>query len=266
MKAAIVAILVLRSLLAEGQRDVILPELLATTPGANVIEAEKQLDQFVFNLKHKKASSDVQFLRKVFFQTHKTFLKVYQPYVDMQDIFTSGKYDCLTATSLYTMVLDRLKFDYQIIETNYHIFISVATSDGNVLLETTDRWNGFVADAEKIEQRISSYQQNVATSISEGDKMNYLFHFNLYHALEQRQLPGLLYFNQAVKAYNGRDWEKCADLIDRALAIYNSPRIAELIFILIQSVQQSDWSEETKHAFILRYKNYKFNTATLASR
>jgi hypothetical protein len=263
-KGLIILLSVLLAHSASSQKS--LSNLLATSPGIDISFAEHRINNLIDRLEAKKNLSDINFLRKVCNETRRKFLKTYVQYTDMSEVFTSGKYDCLTATSLYSIVLDRLNFDYRIIETNYHIFLVVNTSRGEVLLETTDPWNGFVTDSKKIEQRIANYKQNTVTSLPAKDKKFYLYHLNLYHSLRQNQLPGLLYFNQAVRAYNSGEWEKCSVLLDRAQGIYDSPRIAELVLILVESVKNSAMEQEEKKRILGRYKNASLYDVTIASR
>lgn len=255
--------LIAHSMMGQG----ILNDLLATSSGFNNSSVPaQQIESLIERLKAKKTTSDINFLRRVFVETHRKFLKNYSQYSDMSEVFTAGKYDCLTATSLYSVVLDGLDFDYNIIETNYHIFILVNTSHGEVLLETTDLWNGFVTDSKKIDQRIGNYKQNTIAAIPAKDKKFYLFNLNLYHRLQQNQLPGLLYFNQAVKAYNSGDWEHCSILLDKAKAIYNSPRIEELTLILVESVKNSLLDTDKKQNLLEKYRDVNLYFQTVASR
>jgi hypothetical protein len=102
---------------------------------------------------------------------------------------------CIAA--LFSHVLERLNFRYEIIETNYHIFLIVQTSRGEVLLETTDRWGGFVTDKDAIAKRTGDYRSNQLVS-NDSDK-KYQYSFKLYQAISPEKLTGLLYFNQLCK-------------------------------------------------------------------
>ncbi len=89
-------------------------------------------DGFVHELKLKqlKWNDSHRLLKKVFFQVHKEYLKEYVPYQSFQDLFETGTYGCLTGTALYAFLLEELGFEYEIIETNYHMFLLV-NADGH---------------------------------------------------------------------------------------------------------------------------------------
>lgn len=241
-------------LLGFAQADGLLQELLSTSTSHDSAIARMKLQEFEQQLKKKEFKSDYAFLETVFAKTQRKFLRRYTQYTELDKVFSSGKYDCLTATSLFSVVLSDLNFKYRIIETNYHIFLLVQTSHGDILLETTDAYNGFVSDPKEIEKRLGSYKQNLITAAPASNKLLYSYHFNLYQDVAPHQLAGLLYYNQAVKAFNKKELLKSADLLDQAKAIYESPRVAELAVLIIHTAFQSNLPESER--LLERYKIY----------
>ncbi len=236
-----------------AQEAPLFQELMATAPSKpGPIEIEK-LQNFITALQQKEVKSEKKFLEFVFKATHKKYLKNYSQYADLNETLAGNRFDCLTATALFSVVLTESHFDFRILETNYHIFILVNTSEGQVLLETTDRLSGFVDNDTDIAHRISGYRQNkIASTSSEY----YQYSFDLFHEVKPNQVAGLLYFNQAIKAYNRHDLVSCATLLEQSKNIYESPRTEELAIILIKSVIESDLSADVKGRVIHQYKNY----------
>jgi hypothetical protein len=232
--------------------------LLATTdikdPQKEAVK--EQITSFVQPLL-SSSLSDQKLLRKTFSRLHSSFLKKYEAYADFNEAFSSGKYDCLTATALFSHVLRRMNFSYEIIETNYHIFLIVQTSDGEVLLETTDRWNGFVTDSDDIAKRIGDYRNNRITAASDNSKKQFVeYSFKLYQQISPEKLTGLLYFNQAVKAYNRQDWASSSRSLEKSNALYESPRCGELGVVLIRTVLESSMEERVKASCLTHLKNF----------
>lgn len=253
MRRVIALFLIILPTLAVGQSAVFV-DLIATSSIKPSIKESNKLNHHVESLQKKRGSSDKKLLKAIFKTTHQQFLKSYSQYADLGEVFTSGKFDCLTATALFSVVLDQMNFTYKIIETNYHIFILVDTTDGQVLLETTDRLFGFIQDSQEIEKRIRSYRQNAIVA-SSSDKMYYHYSFNLFHEVGQYQLAGLLYFNQAIKAYNHGDLLACAYLLEKSKTIYESPRVEELAIVLVRSILESNLSADLKNQIIHQYKD-----------
>lgn len=257
MKSVVAILILFLPLLAGAQSRVLLSELLSTSNNSNVNAIDLRIQDFEQELKKKVCASDYDFLKTVFAKTQQKFLKHFSPYSDLHEVFSVGKYDCLTATGLFSIVLSDLNFQYHIIETNYHIFLVIPTSKGDVLIETTDRFNGFVSDKREIEKRLGAYKQNtISPGLTASNKLYHMYHFSLYQDVDPHQLAGLLYYNQAVKAFNKREFINAANLLDKAKAIYESPRVAELAIILVEVALESNLSDSTKLMLLERYKTY----------
>lgn len=249
---------------AQAKGGDILPSLLTTQNVKNPSAIEARIDRFITDLRKKQPNrSEQDFLQVIFQETHRKFFKTYKPYTQFSEVFKSGRYDCLSATSLLAIVLDEFGYAFHLIETNYHIFISVQTRNGTVLLESTDRLNGFVTEAQQIEQRISSYKENRVQPNSPG-RLHYQFNLDLYQVIQANQLSGLLLFNQAVVAFNNQQYETCALHLTEAIRLYDSPRTAEFATILITAISNSAISDEMKKDLIRPFAKYV--RAILASR
>lgn len=189
------------------------------------------------------------FVRFVFTKTHQEYLKAYKPYASFNELFSKGNYNCLTGTILYALVLNHFNISYEVIETNYHIFLTVETRQGKILLEATDPLNGFVDTPSAIEERIATYKQNTLTA-SNSNQSHYQYSFDLYNKVSLEELQGLLYYNKAVDSFNHQQLEKSIQFLEKAHALYSSPRIHEFSGILVLAVQQSDWNTETKEKYL----------------
>lgn len=266
MKKAILLLLLALPTLVAGQMTIPFQEFIATSSIKPSQEDSEKLADFIINLQKKEGKSEKKFLKSIFKATHQKYLKTYSQYTELGEIFNSGKYDCLTATTLFSIVLSQTHFDYKIIETNYHIFLLVNTTEGQVLLETTDRLSGFVEDSLEIKNRIDVYRKNTISN-TDNTKMYYQYSVNLFHEVTPNQLTGLLYFNQAIKAYNKHDLLACTRFLELSKRIYDSPRIEELAIVLMKSVLESNLSTTVKSQIIHQYKNYVLSkSAPVASR
>ncbi|MDZ7648731.1 MAG: hypothetical protein U5K54_16990 [Cytophagales bacterium] len=174
----------------------------------------------------------------------------------------------MSATSFLSVVLEKFNFEYRIIETNYHIFIVIETKAGEVLLESTDRLHGLVTDPKQIDTRINSYRSNeLYASATPTNKDFYKFNLNLFQEVQPMQLPGLLYFNQAVIAFDENNLVDCASKLNRAKSIYESPRTSEFAVILVKSVLASDLNDDLKKDLIRPFVKYLApTTSVIASR
>jgi hypothetical protein len=249
-------------------QDRLLPSLIETTPKANATLIEMNIDQFISIQKERKqlAKSEIKFLKSMVNASHKKFLKTYKAYSPFSSLFENGEYDCLSGTSFFSVVLDELQFRYKIIETNYHIFLLIETGQGQVLLETTDRFFGFKTSPQEIEKSINYYKENLITAGSSDRQHYYKYHVDLFHEVSSRQLSGLLYFNQAVVAFNSHDWIGSTESLYKAKLIYDNARVKELAEILINAIELSNLNNYEKQELLNKLRKDNKSLHMLAIR
>ena len=210
--------------------------------------------RFVERLDQKgEGKNTLKFCRTLFQKTRQEFLRSYTAYASFGETLSKGKYNCLTGTTLYAMLLERFNIQYTIIETNYHIFLLADTDDGRALFEATDPLHGFVTNADEIEKRIQQYKQNIIQpAAAGGNKKYYEYNVSLYQQVSLDQMSGLLHYNLSIEAYNQQDFQEAINHLDKALALYSSPRITEFSAILLLSVLESKLDESVKEGYLKR--------------
>ncbi len=234
----------------------------ATTDKARVVD--QRIGKMLDKLSRRSYLNDQERLHAIFRKTQKEFLHRYTQYSNIDDL-AEGEFDCLTGTSLFAEILNRAGFQFRIMETTYHIFLLVNTSKGEVLIETTDRFGGFMTSPAAIAKRIEDYRLELPTE--RNSKTTYAYEFDLYSEISQEQLAGLLYFNQAVKAYNQGKWVLCSERVVLADSHSDSPRIDALASVLLCTVSVNEISAEEKHQVIANLKRLDAISAqAIASR
>ena len=187
--------------------------------------------------KQKRYRTENQFLTFLFYRTHNKFLKHYEQYVTLTDLFEKGKYDCLTGTAFYTLLLDQLGYHYQIIETNYHALLLIDTPEGQYLFESTDFASGFLSDPLDIRERLDYYHNLSADRSEDGNYYNFKHTQNYVIGLPE--MVGLQYYNQAIKFYNQQQPQRANEYLEKALIFYQSPRIREFRKIVRSTLQSN---------------------------
>lgn len=216
------------------------------------------ISAFIDKLERKRSSfvHKDDFLEYVFRKTHQRFLRHYDDYVPFSEMLEKRKYNCLTGTALYALLLDHFGISYKVIETNYHIFLIANTGEGRALLETTDPINGFIKDAGEIESRIRTYRQNTIQEVK-SSKTYYRYNFNLYNEVDLNQLLGLLHYNSAVEAFNKQELQQAVYELSKAIELYNSPRIEEFSRIVLFSIKESSLDPSAKAKYIKDIQSWR---------
>jgi hypothetical protein len=268
MRTRLTCFLLLTMPLWSWSQGGILSNLIETAPHANTELIQSKITDFISLQKGKRqlAKNEIKFLKAMVNDSHKKFLKSYKPYSYFNELFENGRFDCLTGTSFFCVMLDELDFKYKIVETNYHIFLLIETNQGRVLLETTDRLFGFKTNQQEIEKCLSHYKENLLTSTSSNKYQYYQYHVELFREVSTKQLSGLLYFNQAVIAYNNHDWVTCVDRLAKARSIYDNPRVEELTEILADSIAASELNEKVKQQLLIYLAKHVQDLPALAVR
>jgi len=213
----------------------------------------QEFSKFIERLDQKgEAKNTLKFCRTLFYKTRQEFLRDYTQYASFGETLGKGKYNCLTGTALYAMLLEHFNFEYTIIETNYHIFLLATTDEGEALFEATDPLHGFVTNRQEIEKRIEQYKQNIIQPAAGGKKKYYEYNVNLYQQVSLHEMSGLLHYNFSIEAYNQQNFQEAIHHLDKALDLYSSPRITEFSAILLLSVLESKLDESVKEGYLKR--------------
>ena len=210
-------------------------------------QSSNEVNAFVEKLSRKqstfKRTSD--FLEHIFVKTHQKFLRNFSEYASFPEMLSSGNYNCLTGTALYALLLDHFDVRYKIIETNYHIFLVAQTEEGPILFETTDPLTGFVTNSAEIEKRITLYRQNSVQSFN-STKTYYRHNFDLYNSVNLDQIQGLLHYNLAIVAFNGKNIRGAIDELGKAMGLYQSPRFEDFSQIILLTIMEGDLDPSEK--------------------
>lgn len=206
--------------------------------------------------KRDNFSCDTDFLQHLFQQTHRRFLKHYQTKSTFNQLFENGTYNCLTATALYTILLDQFDFDFNVIETNYHIFILANVDSKQILIETTDAANGFIERATEIADRISKYKSGEVNA-SSSKRVYYQYQQEVFNTISKNQLRGLLHYNLSVDAYNEKNLPASTEQFVSAFALYPSARLEEFSQILQLTIVKSNLDQQAQRKLLTRIQSTK---------
>lgn len=214
--------------------------------------------------RHAKSVNAAAFVDFLFDRTRQYYLRDYAEYATFTETLSSGTYNCLTGTALYALLLDHFGVPYQIIETNYHIFLIADVGDERILLEATDAANGFVRGEANIEARIEKYRQGLPAGNSR--KKVYEYDANLYKEVSLDEVAGLLYFNRAIVAYNRGDLVSAIEQLTLSAARYQSQRTAEFATILQITVAESNMNPQDKRRYVREIQQVRASVVSLSAR
>ena len=192
---------------------------------------EETFSKHLTHLKKRqvKYKNEQSFAEYAFYYIHHRLLKEYKEYASLDQTLQKGDYDCVTATAMYALFFSELDVPFTVVETNYHLYILVFPgSEYEVLVETTDPFDGFVSNRKEVEKRKELYAKG-----NEEIRANQVdLKWDVQNNLKGSELIGLLLFNQSVKYYNLGNKKKAVEFANEALTYYPSPRIRTYVQFL----------------------------------
>lgn len=178
----------------------------------------KEIKKYLGTLSRKQTRSknDRRFLKFLFYNVQKKYLKRFQMHRNFADIFSDSKqFNCVSAATLYALLLQELGYKYTIHETPFHVFLVVHTQkDPQIMFDPTDARQGFLYNPYAIRKRIRYHSEK------DGHKLNL--------PITLPQLIGLQYYNQGVDDFNHQKFDKALAKLSRAYEFYPSERIEAL--------------------------------------
>lgn len=246
-------------LLTISENEVVDPFLLQVSvnhdTSVSLNQYERIFNEYVDYLREKrvKGNSGDDFFSMVYYKTHKKFLKKYLPYSSFGELLKTGSYDCLSATIFYALILNKLEIPFDVVETEYHIYLLIYENNRQYMFETTDPVYGFVNDPEVIKQRIEEINtQNDALATSYLTLQEEARFITDFH-----QLAGLQYYNAAVDALRNQNIIASIDQLEKARLLDNSDRFKEFGKYLARVlVDEKSISDEDKQRYLMKLTHF----------
>jgi tetratricopeptide (TPR) repeat protein len=186
---------------------------------------------------------------KVYEKVNGDILNRYEEKVLFPVIFSSGNFNCLTASAYYGFMFTNLGIDFEFKETSSHVHPVAFPKTLQIKVETTDPINGFQYFDTKLKVQFVNYLED-SKIISKEDVRNSSLDdiFNKYYfpesSIGMRELAGLQYLNDAFYNYGQEKFEIAFWQCQKAYYLYPSIRISTvMLFLLSQCIAVVDYKE-----------------------
>lgn len=189
-------------------------------------------------IKKKKLSKQIKLIYKT---VHADLLKKYQENVIFNKILSNGEYNCVTATALYALMLDKFNIPYAIRKKPNHVYLIVSPGDQNILMESTNPKKGVLVYDDKAKKDYVKYLYN--NKLISKEEFNYnssndLFnkYYNTDDTINIYQLAGIHYYNHGLKLYTEDKFEYSMDEFEKANNL--SPKDAVIAYSYSQLIYE----------------------------
>jgi hypothetical protein len=251
----------------KGQQADLLALLMRDYAGENysLNAASRKINEFVEALRNRIDGLDEKKQVKILFnEVHRHFFQVYSLHNSFADVFRKGEYNCLSGTTLYAMVLEKLKIPYHVIEAPRHVYVLAYPNTHKIVLESTDPQKGYFPLSPKSREKI--IQGLVASkAISEQDyaatSMEQLFDRHYFSAapLDLRDAVAGQFANYASYRFEDDDAAKALEEIKKAYYISPTERNRNILFTILATLLSSnaykDSLDAQRFALVCRLKD-----------
>lgn len=251
----------------EAEADFLALFLAVNSDSASYLKYSSSLAHFLSSLDPKVeiAKGGKRKAKVIFKEVHDYFFRQYQENVLFERIFDVGTYNCLTASMLYSLVLDRYGIPFEVKEKPTHVYLVAYPGSDNILFETTSPKGFFVLDEKAKREYVAGLvamkltTQEYVNSIGAANAFNEFYYSNQNISL--RQLAGLQYFNLAVESYESGDKDDAIMNAMKATLLYPCTKNMFLKMSLIREVlANSDYESLTHIAYLAEFANSSQDT------
>ncbi|PWJ41837.1 hypothetical protein [Sediminitomix flava] len=201
---------------------------------------QKHIDEIIAKLQEQGVQSKKpkKQVKLIYNSVHDVFFTQYKDQITFSDIFVSGHYNCVSATAIYAIVLEKLGIPYSLKEEPNHVYLMAYPGKENIIMESTSPANGYqmiplhtkqVMVQQLIEQKIIT-KNDVAQLGIEG-----AFHKYFYgnSTVSMSDLISMMYTNEAYFAIQMEEYKKGRIAMEKAYRLVNSKKIEQSLMASI---------------------------------
>jgi tetratricopeptide (TPR) repeat protein len=220
-----------------------------------------RIDSFMgqLNLKLQKQKRLKSRLKTIYKMVHDAFFTKYVEEVRFADIFSSGNYNCVTATALYAIVLNRLEISYMIKQTPTHVYLIADPGKTSYLFESTLPLEGLVQFNPKYQKDFVDYlyKNKIISEREYKDKTTNALFMEYYTKdvnISLTELAGIQYYNAGVFELRTEKFEAAMNNFIKAHMLYPSNTInfmlnIALSVVLDKQMNSREYNPETLYRY-----------------
>lgn len=190
-------------------------------------ENEKKLGEITGRLNDKKIGKKKlkKQIREIYRLVQENYLKVYSEEASFNELLSSGKYNCVSGSALYALILDRFNIDYEIMSTPDHVYLIAGNGYDRFLIETTSPVDGVFYYNDRFKSDYIEYLVQIEF-ISEEDfvsrTIDDLFeeYYEADEVIDMVQLASLQYYNRGVTLYEKSEYKDAVASFEKAKLLY----------------------------------------------
>ncbi len=209
--------------------------------------------------------SEAKKIKTIYSQTHDRLLSKYELKNHFSEIFTTGKYNCVSATALYGLLFDDMQIAYSIKESPTHVYLIAYPHTQKILIETTDPRRGYIVFDDKFKSSfVSNLRSGKLISEQEYKAENTNVLFDKYYFSEEnitiKELVGIQYMNDALYKLQANQLEEAFVQLEKAYLFYPCQKAGYLLLstaaLILDKRNYTSIEDANYLTKLARYKEY----------
>ena len=228
----------------------------------NEANIKSEINSYVRKLKASANTTNTKRLLKTIYQSvHSNFFRKYTEDTYFDNIFSTGEYNCVTASALYALILNRFGIKYNIKETPSHVYLIADPQQTSYKIETTLPSGGLIRYDDKFKKSFIDYlHENKIISDEEYNDgtINNLFtrYYETDKSINLKELAGVQYYNKAISQLNDKKYMEASKNIEKAEFLYSSDFISYLKNIIYANILNNEILEKNYNGkYLANYIN-----------
>lgn len=215
----------------------------------------KQMDQALnkFTTPSFKESKESKQVKKVYSSIHDQFLKKYDIKSFFSQIFSTGLYQCVTSSMLYTVVFSDLNIPFEIKELPNHVYLTAFPETSKIVVETTNPIEGIKTYDRHFKAKFNKYLldykliSQIESDTTDTDELFYRY-FEKPKLIDKMQLASIQYANMALLELEKQNGIAAFRLMNKSYYLYPNEKNSFLLLISLaltieqMSVAQTDYA------------------------
>ena len=217
------------------------------------------------NTKKLKTNSEPKKIKTIYKTVHDQYFKKYELKTKFGEIFSSGNFNCVTASALYAIILNDMGVPFIVKETPVHVYLVAYPDVKNIKIESTDPLDGYYYYDQRGKTSFIDYLlKNKLISEEEYRNSQPDEIFNKYFYSDKdihlRELLGLHYLNQGVYKIMDKNLKEGYNELEKAYVFYPSERVRFLLLSTLSELINNQNYTEPEYiqylAKVARFRNY----------
>ncbi|MBN2761533.1 MAG: hypothetical protein JXR41_00470, partial [Bacteroidales bacterium] len=199
----------------------------ATIDESNAQQYRQNFYEFLSNLKIKTPAvhKPKKRIKTIYKATHNHYFTKYELKTSFEDIFRNGGFNCVTASALYGIILQKSNIPFDVRETPVHVYLVSYPGAEEIKIEATDPLAGYMTfDLRTKKQYVDYMRDNKFISENEYGRNTIDELFNKYYFSDQKislkELLGIQYLNNAVYLFNDHKIKEGYRELEKAYIFY----------------------------------------------